>query len=156
MTKNAVLTGVVVVAVVAIGGSAALAHGKNGKWQNQNTSFSEIDANGDGNLTLEEFRTMRDSQFAAHDANGDGSLDLDEFHAAWRNRTEQMLRRLDANEDGVLTSDEMPKPRISERIFNRMDADSDGMITQEEFESARRENNGRFWKRGRKDRHRPW
>lgn len=42
------------------------------------------------------------------------------------------FRQLDKNEDGVLTPDELNKPRL----FARLDADSDGKITREEAQKA--------------------
>ena len=43
----------------------------------------------------------------------------------------------DANDDGVLTRDELPK-RVSAENFQRADADGDGKITREEFRGLRR------------------
>jgi hypothetical protein len=46
------------------------------------------------------------------------------------------LKRLDANQDGVITKDEAAKmPRIA-KSFDRLDADRDGMITQDEMRAA--------------------
>lgn len=44
--------------------------------------FQRLDANGDGQVTLAEFKTPALERFAKHDANGDGAIDADERAAA--------------------------------------------------------------------------
>ena len=46
----------------------------------------------------------------------------------------EMIKKMDANEDGKLSKDEI-KGRLKER-FDVIDADEDGFITEEEFEKA--------------------
>lgn len=68
--------------------------------------FAAIDANRDGQVTVEEIQAQRErlraerqaKQLARLDRNGDGRVTQDEFVAA---RTERM-KRLDRNGDGVL------------------------------------------------------
>lgn len=57
--------------------------------------FKRKDANGDGMLTLDEFKTglkdkpleMAEKRFGKMDSNGDGKLSLDEFKASFRGRS---------------------------------------------------------------------
>jgi len=74
-------------------------------------NFDAIDANHDGQVTLDElhaFMKARHAQaghkmFASADANGDGRISRDEFMAQAAARFD----RLDANKDGALTPDEL-------------------------------------------------
>ena len=79
-----------------------------------------------------------------YDANKDGVVDRTE----WKAGQEARFKRLDANNDGKLTQDELfartpavgnsvlPSDRQVERqsaFFQRMDANKDGVVTLEEF-----------------------
>ena len=75
-------------------------------------SFDRIDANKDGQLSLDELRAARRSGHHGHhghhdrlDANNDGSISRDEAKTA--PRLAQNFDAMDANKDGVLTRDEM-------------------------------------------------
>ena len=72
-------------------------------------SFDRIDANKDGQLSLDELRAARHSGHHGHhgrlDANNDGSISRDEAKTA--PRLAQNFDAMDANKDGVLTRDEM-------------------------------------------------
>ena len=51
-------------------------------WQLELTAmevFDTIDADGDGTLTQTEIDSLRNDRHARHDANGDGNLSLEEF-----------------------------------------------------------------------------
>lgn len=105
--------------------------------------FATLDANGDGQLTVEELQGAAQTQFEATDTDGDGALSLAELTARSAenaaSRAEKMLSRLDANEDGSLTPDEMraPRPERAARMFERADADGDGVLSEEEFEAVK-------------------
>jgi hypothetical protein len=66
--------------------------------------MQRIDADGDGKITLEEFRAPQESRFAMLDANGDGVIDQDEFGA----RRMARFAERDADGNGVLEGDELP------------------------------------------------
>ena len=120
--------------------------------------FSVADADGDGQLSQEEYRGLpaavradrerqraeaqrerRAGEFAAADADGDGRLSQEEFHAApAARRTErmrQLFMRLDADGDGKLTASEIPS--LATRLA-RLDANGDGQITRDEMPKRHR------------------
>jgi len=105
-------------------------------------AFSELDANGDGELTLEEMMTLRDARFAEADSDGDGSLSRDEMIGAAMGRVEtridRMMTRFDQDENGLLSANELddmrPRGPMMERAFARMDSDGDGAISEAEFD----------------------
>jgi EF-hand domain pair len=99
-------------------------------WARTQIRFTEADANRDGFLTQEEFRTLRrgpgdgprrgppghdhaehaqrmaDARFRALDANRDGKVTLEEM----RPQVEARFRAMDANGDQAVTQDELPRP----------------------------------------------
>jgi Ca2+-binding EF-hand superfamily protein len=139
-------------------------------------SFAQLDADNNGQLTREEMRAERGEHrrgrgghrgggmhsLTSADANSDGNITRDEFLA----RPTQMFDRLDANDDGVISTTERPqRPERGERtqrgdrsnadadrngtfsqaeftamgagVFERLDANDDGRVTQEEAQAAR-------------------
>jgi Ca2+-binding EF-hand superfamily protein len=115
--------------------------------------FSTLDADGSGEITLEDFAALRDERFGEIDANQDGSVDRAEFvaHAQARaaNRAEEMFDRIDVDGDGVLSLDAVASRmgersgRGIERMLRRFDADSSGGISAEEFAAAQERMAGR-------------
>jgi len=81
--------------------------------------------------------------FKRLDTDGDGKLSSTEFgmqkvHEAARSvMHESMFARLDKNEDGMLTRDEMPDPATR---LEAMDANDDGTVTRDEARAYRRAN----------------
>jgi Ca2+-binding EF-hand superfamily protein len=107
----------------------------------ERASFSELDANGDGQLTQEEMLAFAQTRFNERDTNGDGGLSQDEMLAALEEdrqeraerRIERMIDRADANDDGLLQFDEIGPKDDGDKRFARMDANEDGVISEEEF-----------------------
>ncbi|AAV95998.1 EF-hand domain-containing protein [Ruegeria pomeroyi] len=132
---------------VALGASSALAMGPGGGMRHD---FSEIDANGDGKITLEEMQGHRAAMFSGADTDGDGKLSQAEMEAQAMARAKErvawMLERHDANKDGALSQDEIPKPgagRKAGRMFDKMDSDGDGAISEQEFSEMQARGHGR-------------
>ncbi|MCG6882965.1 MAG: calcium-binding protein [Silicimonas sp.] len=135
--------------LIAVGAGTAIAQDRGGP----RMSFEELDVDGSGEITAEDLTALRDNRFSDLDANGDGSVNLDEFKAAQVARAEErateMFERLDADGDGVLSRDVLERGRGDARgirMIERFDADNSGGVSAEEFEEARammRERGGR-------------
>lgn len=94
--------------VGSLAGGAAAAQGNTGGMMNDGKRGgmmgpARFDANGDGEVTLEEFNAGHANMFEKMDTNGDGMISLDEFNAAH----EKMFEMMDTNGDGVLSGDEL-------------------------------------------------
>ena len=101
----------------------------------------KLDKDGDGALSLDEFRAARNAQieqrFAQLDTNHDGKLTPDELSAgphrsgaAWRDHT----ANIDTNGDGAWSFDELQSvfPSVTIERFNKLDKNGDGLITTDE------------------------
>ncbi len=137
--KKMLLSSTLVVSLAAFGGSLAYAQGGQ-RGGPQRPSFSQIDANGDGALTMDEFLSQGRAKFDKTDANGDGQLDVAELTAAAERERARMIERLmtrkDANGDGMLSYAEM-QPHTPGRVFERADTDGNGEISQAEWDAAK-------------------
>lgn len=105
------------------------------------------DANGDGKVTLAEFKSSRVAMMMRADANKDGKLSKAEMEAAASKRAEaggkggmggggRMFGMLDANKDGFLVGTEIAT--MAERRFSRMDVNGDGSLTPAEMQAGRK------------------
>lgn len=119
--------------------------------------FSQLDADGNGQVTAEEMQAAMLAQgaerFAAVDTNSDGALSAEELTAAAEARdaerrggnVERMISRMDTNEDGLLQMEEMQGRGEGgnrgnggeDRMFARMDTNDDGMLSAPEYEAAK-------------------
>ena len=102
-----------------------------------------LDADGDGNVSPDEFRTGMQAELAKYDADGNGSLSLAEFetmHAAHiREATVDRFQVFDADGDGQVTADEIAAPadRMERMMRMRTDADDGTMPMAGERGSGR-------------------
>lgn len=158
MTTGAIALGLMITAV----GPAAADH----RGDREPIAFSDIDANGDGEITEEEFTThraaKRNERFEATDTNNDGLLSEEEIKEAGGRRAgrraSRMIDRFDANDDGMLSMDELPEhgqgrrggDEDRESFMDRFDEDNSGTINEAEFEAAKEHMQER---RGRHGRH---
>ena len=76
--------------------------------------FETVDADGDGQLSADEYRDMRATARAS--------------------RQREMFARLDENDDGALTPEEFPS--MVDRL-RALDADGDGLVTRDEMRTGR-------------------
>jgi len=108
---------------------------------------ARMDSNGDGKVSLAEFKTARSTQMMRLDADGDGKVSKTEFQARGAKAAEKsgkapkgdgsrMFSMLDANTDGFLDKAELAK--MAERRFGRMDADGDGSLSATELQATRK------------------
>jgi len=120
-------------------------HGKHGA--HRLMKLKKLDADGNGEVTLEEFLKPREERFAKLDTDGKGSLGpqalVSREQAELDYRINRMLKRHDANGDGRITKDEFEKP--ARERFAKRDFNGDGKITDDELPP------GKFGRGGRDD-----
>lgn len=114
----------------------------------------KADANGDGKITLAEFKAARLNMMMRADANRDGKLSEAEMQAARAQRASmrggqggldgapkgdgsRMFTMMDANHDGFLDKGEIG--RMLERRFQRLDVDGDGVLSASEQAAGRQQ-----------------
>lgn len=116
------------------------------------TQFDAMDADKDGKVTQAEMDAFRAARFAEADADKDGLLNSDEMAAMhlkqMQARMPQMMARMDANNDGKLSPEEMPGAQRGPRMFDMLDADNDGAVTKDEMQAAQDWMQDRGGKRG--------
>lgn len=132
-------------AVLILSAGAAMAQGVPG---------AHMDGNGDGKVTLAEFKNARVSMLMRADANKDGKLSKAELEAGMaamrktagatgatgggqtpRGGAGMMFGMMDANNDGFLTRPEIEK--MIERRFSRIDVNGDGALSSGEVAAMR-------------------
>lgn len=101
--------------------------------------LEQFDQSGDGRVGQDEVDAVRGERFAAFDANGDGELALEEYETLWLDAMRlQMVRgfqRLDVDGDAAVTEAEFVEP--FDGLVERFDQDGDGVVTQEELRERR-------------------
>ena len=110
-------------------------HGADGAHAGRGGRFLQrLDANHDGVLQVAELPERMQSRFEGADANNDGVLTREEMQAFGQARRAARFAELDANHDGALTQDEAGERWAR---LGRADADGDGRVTSEEFSQMR-------------------
>ena len=102
--------------------------------------MEQLDANQDDKLTKVEIDEAIRSRIASADVDGDGKLNLDEFQPIlvdiMRPKIVDGFQFLDANGDAVITLDEIDRPMS--RIVSRLDRNDDGELTSDELRKRHR------------------
>ncbi|WP_037309404.1 EF-hand domain-containing protein [Ruegeria halocynthiae] len=146
--KSAKFIPAIILSAVTVTGTSALAAGPR---NHDPVTFQELDADGDGQITQDEMQAHRSQRFTNADTGGDGQLSVEEMQAAGQkkanDRVTKMFERHDADQDGFLTQDELPKPRRAGKMFDRIDTDNSGTISEQEFADAK-DKKGRKHKKG--------
>lgn len=114
------------------GGGARFARGGHrGGGEMLRTLFDAVDTDGDGTVTQAEIDAYRAARLTEVDASGDGALSIEEFDTLYRaftrSRMVDAFQELDADGDGVISADEMDS-RVS-GFVRRLDRDGDGELT---------------------------
>ena len=144
--KTAVAAIAVGAFAIATASQADAASGKSNHWRGADMipEFAELDTNGDGQLSRDEFGARGQAWFASADADGDGMLTAEELHTkfaeaiekAIASRTAKAVEWLDDDGDGMLSVEEFQAEAGKWNIFGRLDRDEDGMVSESEFEKA--------------------
>ncbi|MDJ0685246.1 MAG: hypothetical protein QNJ84_11135 [Alphaproteobacteria bacterium] len=97
------------------------------------------DADGDGAVTKDEMRQGVMASIAANDADGDGALSLEEFEGVWLQRSrpamEMAFEKLDVNADGSVSEAEALTLQLF--LAERLDRNDDGVLSEEDIRKAR-------------------
>jgi Ca2+-binding EF-hand superfamily protein len=98
-----------------------------------------FDTNQDGQVTQVEVDELRTSRLAEFDQNDDGNLTLEEYQALWmdamRERMVDRFQDLDDDGDAIVTTEEFVEPYS--RAVRRMDQNEDGAITRDDMRRDR-------------------
>lgn len=93
--------------------------------------LQQMDTDRNGVISAEEFRIGHQGRLDRVDADGDGQVTLEEMEAfaieRMRDRVAERFGRLDADGDGVVTVEEFAAQ--ADARFARMDRDGDGNLT---------------------------
>ena len=132
--KSLVILSGVLAAVLAAG--AALAEEGSPSRSHGAAMWDELDADGDGQVTLGEMTEHQRAMFAEADADGNGAISKEEMKAHFQKHHGEMRARMlgDANGDGAVTRAEYDL-RTAEH-FDELDADHDGVLSEEEIAAA--------------------
>ena len=111
-------------------------------------SIEEMDTNGDQMISKDEIAAHAKARFDEVDGNGDSKLSADEMAAhgekemtkRMKKRHAKMLKRMDADDDEMLSFDEIQakQQKRLNKMFSRLDANEDGMLSAEELEKMKR------------------
>ncbi len=111
-----------------------------------------LDTDKDGKVTLAEINGEQRRLIGAADVNGDGKLSVEEFRrrGRWfiRLRTVSFFDMLDANGDGQISAKEMTDPTA--RWFLRHDVNKDKALDGDEFSKSTRRRGRSGHRRGRR------
>lgn len=98
--------------------------------------MEQFDADGNGELSQAEIDEGLRSRMVSADSNGDGRLDLEEFQPLLveiiRPRIVDGFQFLDADGDAGITMEEIERPVT--RVVSRLDRNDDGVLSEDELQ----------------------
>ena len=104
------------------------------------------DTNKDGKITQAEIDASRAEWFKKYDANNDGKLSIDEYQNLWlaeRRRTMvRAFQKLDIDGTGAITLEVFEAPLVN--IVERLDQNNDGALSRDDMKSWRQHQRGRW------------
>ncbi len=102
--------------------------------------MEQFDANQDGSLTQTEIDESVRSRMVAADGNGDGQLDLEEFVPLLVDILHPKIvdgfQFLDADGSAAISIEELERPVA--KVVSRLDRNDDGMVTEDEMTKRHR------------------
>lgn len=104
-----------------------------------NPAFNEYDADGDNVISRQEAGASPrlEKHFARIDTNASGGIDPREYKAAMAYIADIDFKRVDINEDGVISrSEARAMPASLKEAFPRVDTDGDGNVSPAEYRAA--------------------
>jgi Ca2+-binding EF-hand superfamily protein len=101
--------------------------------------FEQFDTNQDGLIAQAEIDQVLEGRLAAFDQDNDGSLNLEEYQALWLDAMrERMVDRFQAHDDdgdAIVTVEEFVESYSS--MVRRLDRNDDGQITRDDLRRQR-------------------
>lgn len=117
-------------------GMALAATGGDNGHQGMKDRFDRLDQDGNGRVDQEEFKAGGKFLFDKMDVDGDGVITMAELENHERaERIAKRFERMDANDDGQVTTDEFAQ--AGAKLFQRLDANEDGYLSKGELEKRR-------------------
>lgn len=101
------------------------------------SSFQRMDGDGNGKVTQQEFIDTRAARFGKLDLDSDGKVTGEEFdkaadqHTSGPNQGQTMLRVFDQNRDGGASIEEFRA--VAAAAFTKQDANQDAVLTEDEM-----------------------
>lgn len=125
MKRNTIIA-VLLSAGIGIAGVTAVS--AQGPGRGSGERFDRLDANNDGELTLEEMTAKQAAMIEEADADGNGAVSKAEMHAF--RQAKRAERNPDKNDDGVIDRTEFLN--AAQDRFDRLDKDGDGLLSEDE------------------------
>ena len=125
MKRNTIIVALLTAGVGLAGVTAVAAQGPSDR---SGARFDRRDANGDGELTLEEMTAKQTAMIEEADTDGNGALSKAEMRAF--REAKRAERNPDKNDDGVIDRTEFIN--AAQDRFDRLDRDGDGVLSEDE------------------------